>query len=125
MNKKIIIALVVVFSVGLLIGYVLPYFQPKKTIYDKLRDMQISWLRDDFGWGTGIWKLQKATYIEPIEYLEWFKRTYTEKDNSRGTYDSIQVYVDSIYNVVWMEVWKENIPTNIEYIGFYFYSEPD
>lgn len=125
MNKKIIIVLAVVFSAGLLIGYVLPYFQPKKTIYDKLRDMQISWQRDDSGFGQGLWKLQKATYVQQFEYLEWFKSAYNEKDSSRGTYDSIHAYVDSIYNVVWMEVWKENIPTNIEYIGFYFYSEPD
>jgi hypothetical protein len=122
MNKKIVIAFVVVFSVGILIGYVFPYLQPKKTIYDKLRDANISFSQDT--WYEN--DLQTAKYIQQIRYFEEFKQIYDEKHNPlySNPNDIVHVNIDPSWNVVWITTMPSDL-SSIEYIGFYFYSEPD
>ena len=112
------------FLVGLLAGlllawYVIPFFLSEKNIYDKLRDAHIPINEDN--WYVG--DLQRARYIEQLRNFEQFQQFFKERYSSRGAHDSIHVCVDSDWNVVWLEVWKEDEPTDIEYLGFYLYSE--
>ena len=122
--KKLNLGLI--FFVGLVAGlllswYVIPFLLSEKNLYDKLRDAHIPF--DEDNWYVG--DLQRARYIGQVRNFEQFRQIFKEKYNSRGAYDTIHVYVDSDWNVIWLEVWKENEPTDIEYLGFYLYSEAD
>jgi hypothetical protein len=109
------------FLAGVLIMYLAPSLLPKVTIYDRLREMGLSFSRLDFS----TWSMQHATYLDQFDHLEWWKRAYDEKQAQKGTYDSLHVYLDTGKNVVWFELWLDNEPLNLEYLGFYAYQEAD
>lgn len=120
-DRKVIVGFFIGVCIGALGLYLTPYFQPKNTIYTQLRNASITFHRTD--WYEN--KLQRANYIQQIRYFESFKNIYEEKNGSLGTYDSIHVFVDPNWNVAWIEVWIDNNPSNIDYLSFYFYFEPD
>lgn len=108
--------------IGSIFGYVIPFILPRKTIFERLSASDVpfsekSWYEDD---------LQRAQYIQQVKNFESVPRIYEEKQDplySEPT-DVVYVFVDSGWNVVWIEVLKEGT-NNIKYIGFHFYSDPD
>lgn len=119
-NVKIAAIFLLGLCVGVLVISLIPYLQPKKTIFDRLRESQIYGVhRASLSEAT----LQHAKYLQRITDIEEFKRIYDEKDSSRGTYDAIYISVDVDWHVVWMELLLDNKPMNLEYLGFYIYSE--
>jgi len=124
MNKKIVAIVIVVFCVGTLMGYTIPQLLPKKTIYDKLREAQIIF-------SEGIWQehyLQEAKNFQQIKNLEEFKQIYEVYFplNNQPTGDLVQVKIDPDWNMIWI-CWSTVVSdvVSIEYLGFYFYSDPD
>lgn len=122
---KIIVKFLAVFAGGLLAGALIMQLGfslwPRATIYDRLSDLQLSFQRSDFD----EWGLQHATYLSQYDQLEWLKSAFDEKQSQKGVYDSLHVYLDVGKNVVWVELWLDNEPTNLEWLGFYFYHEVD
>jgi len=109
------------FLVGALVMYAAPFLRPRVTIYDRLSELQLSFQRHDLYTGS----LQQAIHLSQYDSLEWLKRAYDEKQSQKTVYDSLHVYLDIGKNVVWVELWLDNMPTNLEWLGFYFYSDPD
>lgn len=122
MNRKLLVIFLLGLVVGILIGYVIPYLQPRKTIYGKLQEANIQFSRET--WYEG--DLKHAEYIQQIRNFESLERIFEEKQNplySEPT-DVVEVCIDSSWNVLWIEV-REGGTNSINYMGFYFYSEPD
>jgi len=123
MNKRIIITLLIGVCLGAFVGYMIPYLLPKKTIYNKLAEARVYPHNGDWY----IEKLLRARNFEQIRHLGEFILTYREQINSTLYPEWVVVYVniDPFWNVVWMEAYSDWQRKNLEYLGFYFYSEPD
>lgn len=96
--------------------------QSQKTIYDKLNEAKI-----DFQYANWyVHKLKMAESIGQIKNFEAFRQIYEEKNDPRFSLATWEIYVfiDSTWNVLWLEV-TDSATEQIDYIGFYFYSEPD
>lgn len=117
--------LVAIFAVGLLAGasimYVVPFLLPKTTVQDRLREMDLSFTQKD--WYAS--SLQYAKYVDQYKFLESMKNAYDEKLSQKAAQDSLHIYQDTSWDIVWLELWLNNEPANLEYLGFYIYNEAD
>ena len=130
MNRKIVVVAVSCLFAGIVIGYLAyPYLLPAEpTIYTKLQQAGIAFSGSQWLY-YGLVKLREATRIEQVPDFESFQRTHQLKfdafnrDPNSSTYP--YVYLDFDWNVVWIKNSRYNNTEVIEYIGFYFYTEPD
>lgn len=122
---KVSVKLVAAFALGVLAGALIIYvgssLWPRPTIYDRLSELQLSFQKEDFSTNS----LEHAAYIQQYDFLQSLKNAYDEKQSQKGTYDSLHVYLDTNKNIVWLELWLDNEPANLEYLGFYVYQETD
>jgi len=107
----------VLLCAGIVIGYfVVPYLMPKERIQENLHEKNIPFHESE--WHEGI--LVVAESVQQFPDFQQFVYAYEGKfDPLYNPYGSPEVYIDTHWKVVWIEV--KNTEEMLVYMGFYFY----